>query len=73
MKAKLLRKLRKEFKLVYYPSTSISREHWAVFRPSNYIGKETYFTFNEALNNYLMVTHNHLSNYIQEARSKTIF
>jgi len=73
MKARLLRKLRKEFKLVYYPSTSISREQWVLFRPSNYTGKETYFTFKEALNSYLMVTHNHLSNYIQEARSKTIF
>jgi len=73
MKAKLLRKLRKGFKLIYYPATSISREHWTVFYPNNYNDKKTYFTFKEALSHYLMIVHNHLSGYIQQAKSKQIF
>ena len=73
MKVKLLRKLRKGFKLIYYPATSVSREHWTVFYPSNNADRYTYFTFQEALDSYLMRTHNYLSNYIQDSKSKQIF
>jgi hypothetical protein len=74
MKTKLLRKLRKSSQLVYHSETSSFREYWELqIIENNCIVKQySYFNFKEALNNYLMRSHNYMSRYVADYKKRVV-
>jgi hypothetical protein len=71
MRTKLLRKLRKNVCILYYPETMKYHERWDISR-DNKMSWKTYFTFKEALLVYHSYMHTMISCYQDTINIKQI-
>ena len=64
MKTKLLRKLRKNIHITYYPETNKNRDYWVVVNKDSWYSSKTYFSFKEALSQFHSYLSTNLSRYM---------
>lgn len=76
MKTKLLRRLRKDYKICHIPESARWRERWQVDQPhhsmKSCVKSDIFYTYTEALDFFLKLTHNAMCLYVDQKRSKTI-